>query len=251
MSASTRRTRVAPRPRASTVRGALDGLGQGGVDLGVGGVLAQVALLGPLEVPPRQQDQPGHPEQQRAGDPPADQERGRAGQHGGDQRDHPLGQGPAHRPAELVDVAGGPGQQVAAPGGLHHARPAARASSRRSPRGGRPGPPRRAPTNAAVRSGSARSATTRAAAMAIASTSMWPTVVPCCTDSTISPSSRGATSPAAAAAPCSSRVITIAARVTPCQAREVAAHLRGGGDREGGVGRAHGCTSTSRVTTDR
>ena len=60
----------------------------------------------------------GSASRQGSDDPPADAQRGGEGQHRGDDRDRPLRQGPAHRPAEPVDVAAGAGQQVAGAGGL-------------------------------------------------------------------------------------------------------------------------------------
>ena len=100
---------------------ALDGLGQRRVDLGVRRGLAQVAVLGAGEVPAQPDHQRRDAEQAGQRDPPADATGGGEGEHGGHHRDRPLGQRVAHRPAELVDVAAGAGQQVAGAGRLDDA----------------------------------------------------------------------------------------------------------------------------------
>ena len=101
--------------------GALDGLGQRRVDRGVRRGLAQVAVLGPGEVPAQPDHQRRQAETHRQQHPPADRHRGDERDDRGDDRDRPLGQRPAHRPAELVDVAAGAGEQVAGAGRLDHA----------------------------------------------------------------------------------------------------------------------------------
>ncbi len=135
--------------------GALDGLGEGRVDPGVRRALAQVAVLGAGEVPPQPDHQRRDAEQARERDPPADRDGGHEGQHGGDQRDRPLGQRVADRPAELVDVARGPGEQVARARRTRRRRRAGRGRCRRSPPAARPAPARRASARRSGRSGSA------------------------------------------------------------------------------------------------
>jgi hypothetical protein len=76
-------------------------------------------------------------------------------------------------------------------------------SSRRSARISSPSTDER---NRALRVNSV--CTTTAPAMTAASRLTWPTVVPACTSSTIAPTSRGATSPARAAAVCRTRAMT-------------------------------------------
>ena len=121
MSSSIAATRSPAEAQRLDGAGALDGLGEGGVDAGVRRALAQVAVLGAGEVPPQPDHQRRHAEQAGQRDPPADPDRGDEGEHRGDDGDRPLGQRPAHRPAELVDVAAGPGQQVAGAGRLDDA----------------------------------------------------------------------------------------------------------------------------------
>ena len=145
MSSSIWPTRSSPSPSASTVRAPSTVSVRVALICGVRRALAQVAVLGAGEVPPQPDHQRRDAEQARQRDPPADAERGGEGEHGGDDRDRPLGQRPAHRPAELVDVAAGAGEQVAGAGRLDDADRAARACCRRSPRAARPAPARRAP----------------------------------------------------------------------------------------------------------
>ena len=111
------------RPQAERLDGAraLDGLGEGRVDRGVRRGLAQVAGLGAGEVPAQPEHQRRQPEHDRPEHPPADRDRGDEGDDRGDHGDGPLGQRPAHRPAELVDVTAGAGEQVAGAGRLDHA----------------------------------------------------------------------------------------------------------------------------------
>ncbi len=118
MSSSICPIRSSPIPSASTVRAPFDGLGQGRVDHGVRRTLAEVAVLGAGEVPAQPDHERRHPEQAGQRDPPADGQGCREGQHRGHHRDRPLGQRPSHRPAELVDVAAGAGQQVTRARGL-------------------------------------------------------------------------------------------------------------------------------------
>ena len=117
MASTRRRPEVERLDRA----GALDGLGEGRVHDRVRRVLAQVAVLGAGEVPAQPHDQRRDAEQAGDRDPPADADRGDERDDRRDDRDRPLGQRPADRPAELVDVAAGAGQQVAGAGRLDDA----------------------------------------------------------------------------------------------------------------------------------
>ncbi len=121
MSPSRRRTCSLLEAQRLDGPGALDGLGEGRVDPGVRRALAQVAVLGAGEVPPQPDHQRRDAEQAGQRHPPADRDGGHEGQDGGDQGDRPLGQRVADRPAELVDVARGPGEEVARAGGLDDA----------------------------------------------------------------------------------------------------------------------------------
>ena len=121
MSSSRAAIRFGPSPSASTVRAPSTVSVRVFVDLGVRRGLAQVAVLGAGEIPAQADHERGDAQQAGQRHPPADAQRGDEGEHGGDQCDGPLGQSPAHRPAELVDVAAGAGQQVTGSRRLHDA----------------------------------------------------------------------------------------------------------------------------------
>ena len=159
MSSSIARDPLRAEPERLDGARALDGLGERGVDLRVGRALAQVAVLGAGEVPPQPDHQRRHAEQARQRHPPADAERGDEGDDRGDDRDRPLRQRQPHRPAELVDVAAGAGQQVAGARPTRRRRPgSARVLSTKSSRSSASTCSPSTWLTGSARSGSARSA---------------------------------------------------------------------------------------------
>src|SRR5215217_5663560 len=101
---------------------ALDGLGDPAGEPRPGGHLAQVAGRGPAQVPAGRHPQQGHHDQHRwQGDPGRGHDRRPDGQQGGDGGDQGLGDGEADRLGDVLDVAGGAGQQVARAGLLDRA----------------------------------------------------------------------------------------------------------------------------------
>ena len=107
--------------------------------------LAQVAVLGPGEVPAQADHQRRHAEQAGEHDPPADRERRDEGEHRRDHRDRPLGQRPAAPTSRAGRRRGWSGSAGRRSRPTRRPRPAGRGRCRRSPRGARRAPARRAP----------------------------------------------------------------------------------------------------------